>query len=464
MANPIYNTTSLTSFRGYVEHAKETVNSGGDVNFVKSLAGGDPEVMTLNAASAVNKKAVKLLDALLAKIAAGIDAKNYKLELKEIPLDISGKTDWKPTAANIMKKGDKIPFGYLAETILQAAIVARFVYARPETTAVTASMVAKCLLEFIDKKSPASAVTAVGGFGAKSKAINKAFEYDVANLNAKIGKDKVYVLYSLNDSAFKWLSSRKSNLANNSDLKPYIADSIAYVNGGACRDHSHYFYTNGRVDRIDILSLGISGQGKTKADIRTQYYEGWKGGKTGTPHAMTLNLSVKINHVEQIGQVTGLTSDKYQILANSIGAKLSDTTIKKIDKIIKDTHGKDDKNAHFKVYQLAYNDMKKVSSVGALFKGIEHFISLTEAKTLTIVDIGSGLRTYFVKNLKALEKSCAGQAVKSEVRVTGGGNYNLTVSVGNKELIKFSSRKTGGIYRNFVLTGESLRQTLSKEL
>ena len=463
MANPIYNTKSLTSFKGYVEHAKETINSGGDIYFVKSLAGGDPEIMNLNASSAVNKKAVKLLNVLLAKIAAGIDAEHYKLELKEIPLDISGKTDWKPTAANIMKKGDKIPFGYLSETILQAAIIARFVYARPKTTTVTASMVAKCLLEFVNKKSSTSAVTAVGRFSAKSKAVNKAFEYDVDNLNTKIGKDKVYVLYSLNDSSFNWLSSRKSNLDNNSDLKQYFSDSLAYVNGGACRDHSHYFYTNGKTDRIDILSLGISGQGKTKADIRTQYYEGWKGGKTGTPHEMTLNLSVKINHVEQIGQVTGLTSDKYQILANSIGAKLSEATIKKIDKIIKDMP-KGDENSHTKVYQLAYNDMKKVGSVGELFKGIEYFISLTEAKTLTIVDIGSGLRTYFVKNLKQLEKSCAGQPVKSEVRITAGGNYNLTVSIGDKELIKFSSRKTGGVYRNFVLTGDALRNILSAPL
>ena len=78
------------------------------------------------------------------------------------------------------------------------------------------------------------------------------------------------------------------------ELDGYISDSIQYVNSSECKDHADYFYTNGKVDRIDIIGMGVLGQNITKADIKTQYYEAWTGGRTGEKLRMNLKLSVKI--------------------------------------------------------------------------------------------------------------------------------------------------------------------------
>lgn len=470
MANPIFNTTSVSSLKGYLQYASSLLLADGSIPLVKTLGGGAAEIYSLKSKSKVNKAAANALNSLAAdpKLTVG----SYKAALKNINIEISDRISWTPTAANIMKSGDKVPKGYFAETILQAAVTARFVDARAGSAKVTPAMVIKHLTQFLTTASKASALSAVRSFAAsssKSKAIIKAFEFDVENQNKKIGKDKVYVLYTLNEAAFKWMQARVKVLGSDPEIKPFIMDSVSYVNSGAAVEHSDYFYTNGRVDRIDILSLGISGQGKTKADIRTMYYEGWTGGNTGTPHKMTLNLSVKINHVEQVGQISGITSDKLSQLADVIGSSLSDATKKKIDAIVNQGVNptskelKAGKQGQKEIYQLAYSDMKKnVSTVPKLFRGIEHFVSLTEASTLDIVDIGSGLKVYFVRNLKALEKSCKNDAVKAEINISPGGNYSMTIYAGSKELLQYSSRFTGGVYRNFVSTGEALRQILSR--
>ena len=63
-----------------------------------------------------------------------------------------------------------------------------------------------------------------------------------------------------------------------------------------------------------------------------------------------------------------------------------------------------------------------------------------------------------------LKKQFKGKKVSAKTRVTGGGNYVLDVYLGNSQLLELSSRKTGGIYRNFVNTGDALRDILSTPL
>lgn len=468
MAVPIYK-SSPSSMKGYLAYAANLIRDGGAIPFIKSTSSGDAVIYTIKPKSIVNTQAIEKLNNLAkeAKLNTGM----YQQTLKAIDIEVNENIQWAPKAANIMKSGERVPKGYYAETILQAAIAARFVDARSSSKKVTPSMVVKHLTQFLTTNSDSAAQSALSKYtSSKSTAIAKTFEYSVANDNENIGNDTVYVLYTLNESSFKFLKQIKK-LDTDPNVKPFLDDSVSFVNSGSVVEHSNYFFTNGRVDRIDILSLGISGQGKTKADIKTQYYEGWNGGSTGTPHTMTLNLSVKIKHVEQIGQLTGITSEKLSQLAELIGAKLQDSTKKRIDEIVSQGFDKDTKQltagkkGQTEIYNLAYTDMlNTVGNTAKLFQGVEHFIALTEANSLDIVDIGSGLRVYFVKNLKQLAESCKGSRATAKLHMTKSDNYELTVFVDNKEILKFSSRFTGNTYRNFVLTGEALRQTLSSKI
>ena len=370
-----------------------------------------------------------------------------------------------------MKSGEKIPFGYLAECLLQAAIVARFVDKRDKDQTINERDVIKFITQFVTKKSDSTAETAILEKLPNSMAVNKAFQYDVPNKNTKIGKDKVYVYYSLNDGAFRWLEKKVKTISSNSELMPFIKDAISYVNSITCAQHSNYFYTNGKVDRIDIVSLGIMGQGQTKADIRTQYYEGWQGGKTGKKVEMHLNLSVKIRHVDQVGQLSGIDSQTYSQLVEYFGASLSSAQKKTIDEnamILMKNPGVINKTAQGKIYEIVYKQLQTATNVSKLLDGMQYFIAFTkkEAETLNVVDIGSGLKVYFVKNLDNVKKSYKNSRVKTEVTTGGGEGVTKQIKfiINNDVLFTISSRRTGGIYRNYISTGPLLRDILEGKL
>lgn len=446
MANPIYNTQSVSSIKKYIQHAVSQITAGSAVAVVKGLGGGSAEIVSLKRKSQVNDYAVSALNALAAD--PQLTLGRYKMVLKDLTLELDPKANWAPTVANIMKSGEKVPKGYFAETILQAAIAARFVDARAGSQKVTTAMVLKHLVQFLTEQSDSTALSAVRKFASSStsKAVVRAYQFKAPNQNPNIDDDIVNVLYTLNEASFKWLYARRGSLDADPDVQSFIKDSITYVNTGNAVQHSDYFYTNGRTDRIDILSLGISGQGKTKADIRTMYYEGWSGGNTGTPHKMSLNLSVKINKVEQVGQITGITSDKLSRLAEVIGSSIDPSTKQRIDEIVGQGINSTTKElkagraGQREIYKLAYEDMKKnITSVSNLFKGIEYFVALTEANSLDIVDIGSGLRVYFIKNLEMIEKTCRSDRVNAVINISPGGNYAMKIYAGDKELLEYSS-------------------------
>ena len=472
MANPIYNTTSITSLSGYINHAIEILQKKEDVTLIKEYSGGEPLIFNLKSSSSKNEDAIKKLKSLLPMAEKNtLTIKDYKDKLKSISLDIKETVSWPITAGNIMKSGEKIPFGYLAECLLQAAIVARFVDKRDKDQTINERDVIKFISQFVTKKSDSAAETAILEKLPSSKAVNKAFQYDAPNKNTKIGKDKVYVYYSLNDGAFRWLEKKVKTISSNSELMPFIKDAISYVNSGTCVEHSNYFYTNGRVDRIDIVSLGIMGQGQTKADIRTQYYEGWQGGKTGKKVEMHLNLSVKIRHVDQVGQLSGIDSQTYSRLVEYFGASLSSAQKKTIDEnamILMKNPGVINKTAQGKIYEIVYNQLQTATNVSKLLDGMQYFIAFTkkEAETLNVVDIGSGLKVYFVKNLDNVKKSYKNSRVKTEVTTGGGEGVTKQIKfiINNDVLFTISSRRTGGIYRNYISTGPLLRDILEGKL
>jgi len=466
MANPIRMASGLTSCYKYITYAIEVLKKDAPIAFIKEKNGGGDPIM-LNPTKKSRDHAIKVLKTFIEgnKLRADItDLNAYKNAIDSMELDTSKEADKWFSVGSIMKSSEKVPFGYLAEVLLQAAIVARFVDGRTGTS-ITPTHVAKYLKQFLTDKSDSGAYTAVKGPTDTKKSIAKAFKFTVPNKKTSVGVDTVYVFYVLNGSAFTYLNARKSVLASSTDLAPYIADACRYVNSGACKEHAEYFYNNGRRDRIDIVSTSISGQDKknpSKADIVTAYYEGWSGNDSspGKPIAMKLNLSVKINHITQVGQASGLHSEAMKTFASAVGMTLSTTTINKINKINLEPITP---QSQTEVYKLVYNEMSKASDIDKLINGISYFISFND-KTINVVDIGAGLKVYFVENLQMLKRQFKGKKMSAKARTTGGGNYVLDVYLGDSQILELSSRKTGGIYRNFVNTGDALRNILSTPL
>lgn len=465
MANPIYNTQSVSSLKGYLAHAIAELQRGGEISLVQNYTGGAAYMATLKPNSRVNARTIKVLEALSDQPRISIE--EYRRALKNTPIEITGFGGYVATAGNIMKSGEKIPFGYLAEAVLIAAIVARFTTKRDQQ--VSTADVVKLLKDFVTRDSDRSAQQLLSQHFVPSKAMVKAFEYAGTNQDKRVGSDTVLVLYTLNEGAYKWLQQRLQT-SNVTDLNSYFTDSINFVNSNNVRTHSDYFYTNNRRDRIDIISTGITGQGSTKADVVTEYYEGWDG-SSGKKTRMRLNLSVKINHVEQVGQMSGIDSQTYAKLTELFGVPLTAKQRKDIDELAQplkaSTNALADAKKQGQIYDIVYDQLAKAAKLDleTLLKGIEYFIAFNakEASTLTVVDIGSGLKTYFVKNLKNVARSFKNKKIIPEIITGGGAGTTKTIKYSIDDLVLFSisSRYTGGIYRNFLTTGPLLREILS---
>jgi hypothetical protein len=460
MANSIINTTSVSSLQGHISHALSQLK-GDQVTLIKGTT-GDANIYTLKKSSPINSKAIKSLEFMSKQ---KLNLINYKDGLKKIPIELHERIDFTPHAGNIMKNGEKVPFGYLAEAIVQAAIVAKFTSKRDSSVTV-ADIIAK-LKDYFNKPSNKTIESyLINKPPAKSLTVNKALEYIGKNKNPKI-EDHVFVYYALNDGAFNWLKSKLKGTSVPSDLQTYFNDAAAFANSGNVQKHSEYFFTNGRKDRIDIVSLGVIGQGETKADIGTTYYEGYQGKPgTGKKTNFFLKLSVKINRVTQVGQLTGIDGEAFSRLTNHFGVKLNDNDKKKIDNLASKLKPKiNDGKIQGQIYDIVYKQLSK-ANLNGIIQGITHFIAFTttEAKVLSTVDIGSGLKTYFMKNLENMGKSLQGKRIISEIR-TGGGlgvTKQIKYKVGDDELFSINSRYVGGTYRNFITTGELLRTFLSK--
>jgi len=460
MANSIINTTSISSLQGHISHALSQLK-GEQVTLIKG-GSGDANIYTLKKPSPTNSKAIKLLEAMSKK---KLNLINYKDDLKKIMIEVSERIDFAPHAGNIMKNGEKVPFGYLAEAIVQAAIVAKFTSKRDGAVNVT-DIVMK-LKDYFNKPSNKTIESyIVDKPPLKTVTVNKALEYIGKNKNPKI-EDHVFVYYALNDGAFNWLKSKLKGTTVPPDLQSYFNDAAAFANSGNVQKHSEYFYTNGRKDRIDIVSLGVIGQGETKADIGTTYYEGYKGiPGTGKKTNFFLKLSVKINRVTQVGQITGITGEVFSKLTEYFGVKLNDADKKKIDNLASKLKPKiNDGKIQGQIYEIVYKQLAKANIKGIL-NGITYFIAFTsaEAKILSTVDIGSGLKTYFMKNLENIGTALKNKKITAEIR-TGGGlgvTKQIKYKIDDDELISVNSRYVGGNYRNFITTGELLRTFLSK--
>ena len=193
---------------------------------------------------------------------------------------------------------------------------------------------------------------------------------------------------------------------------------------------------------------------------------------SGKKSKLNLNLSVKINHIDQVGQITGIDSKTFYRLTEHFGVPLSQSQKKEIDdaasELLENTKILKSPKKQGKIYDIVYTQLKKASNVGItrLLKGIEFFIAFnpSEAESLTVVDIGSGLRTYFIKNLQNVSGSFKGKKINAEITTGGGAGITKQVKylIDGVVLFSINSRYTGGTYRNFINTGPLLREILEK--
>jgi hypothetical protein len=87
MANPIYNTQSVQSFKGYLNYAIAELKKGSDISLVKNLTGGNAQLYVLNPRGRNNLNTIKILETLANKKSITID--EYRNVLKSTPLDLT---------------------------------------------------------------------------------------------------------------------------------------------------------------------------------------------------------------------------------------------------------------------------------------------------------------------------------------------------------------------------------------
>lgn len=458
MANPISSVQSSAGPLNYVEYAKTVLSTGGSHPFVFKGQVVQGEIIKKNASSSLK---------ILQNIKTRADAVKV-LKDKDFIIASYGKENL--SLGTLAKPStEKIGFGYLAEAVLQCAITARLV---KRTQNITTQDVVSYLKDFINAKTKWNT-------GSSSKAVNKILEYEADNKGIQ-GKDLVVSYMSLNDRAFNFIKNNINNAANDPNLKPFISDATSYVNSSQPKEHSLYFYTNKKIDKLEIKSLGILGQAgedKTKADIVTYYYEGYNPTtKDGKLKDFNLNLSVKIRGETQFGQASNIHFDAMEKFASAVGVKLSKASKDKINKLIPtvvkgsktlpkmDAEEIKKKKLHTQVYEIVYSDivsqLHRKAKTDQLIEGIKEFISYNDP-SLVIVDIGSGDKVYFIDKLDAVKKQLKGNYVQAVAKETGAGNYNMTISINGASVLTLSSRPIQNTFRNYVDSGEDLRKWMS---
>ena len=390
-------------------------------------------------------------------------------------LDFLSLDGQQTTVGNLAKSNDKIPKGYLAETILQVAIAARFCTERlrPSTAHVSFSDFEKTLKHLISTPSNSSArfpspYENLSPKMRKSKLVIKKFSFKVRN-HHDIAPDTVNVLYAMNDGVYKFLEKNVDMIMKSSEIKSIIDDSLSYVNSATIRDHSNYFHINNRVDFVGIVAFGVFGQKEAKEDIKVFYLEGWDGRtySTSSVHEMNLDISVKTGRVEQVGQKSGLSLKTFQYLYNLFG--LDSGNLEKANSIWEKADKEDLKaekgqarsqNAELKkkVYELVYKDMeqeiRKVSS-DRFGQGILQAVSGRESPSnFKVVNVGGGLKAYFINEVSSFfATNRSGQLIAS-VHTAPAGNKEITVSLRSGEsvfpILKIASRWTANRYANYI--------------
>ncbi len=131
MANAIKTAGSIASILKYIQDGKKLFSGSEPIPFVSNTKGDitfvDPRKITAITIDNVISKYTTMMDPLnsfITRMKSIKDAKKAKALLNSLTFK-EGNVTYR--FGDMAKPTDKIPLGYIAETILQAAIIARFV-------------------------------------------------------------------------------------------------------------------------------------------------------------------------------------------------------------------------------------------------------------------------------------------------------------------------------------------------
>jgi hypothetical protein len=296
----------------------------------------------------------------------------------------------------------------------------------------------------------------------------------------KVPDDLIYCRYELAPKYCDWLLKAKGkyNQSPYTVLDSFFRDAVAFANSPTVTSQSKEIYYNQRQDFIVIEGTGVSGQNKTKADIKVYKYVGWEKGKSnGIKTEINLRVSAKIKDITQFGQVSGLTWDKQTFLFDQLlGIDISGIR-DKYYKLVPEpslliTNGQVRLNAYSLIYQEAIKQFNSSSNkLQRLVNGIKHFMTLNEDETggvnLVVVSIGGAslsitdtsrlnveMFSKFMNDNKYTEKD-----IHAVFHQTGAGRQ-IDIKVKDEELLNLSGRWTANRCANYVNGGPALYKIL----
>lgn len=502
MANAIKTAGSPSSILKYIQVGKTLFSGSEPIPFVSNTKGDitfvDPRKITAITIDNVISKYTTMTDPLNLFITSMKSIKDVK---KAVALLNSLKFQEGNVTyrfGDMAKPTDKIPLGYIAETILQAAIIARFVMRDKNNSDISVKDIEKYIGYYIKSEEKWNA-------GSSSKQVNKIVRFKAPNLAQDLVDDSIICYMSLNAGAYAYLekSYSKGSMSKDAMIGAFFRDSLTYVNKSEPKTHAWYFYTNGKTDLIEILSTSISGQQEgRKADVITKYREYYTGTPaSGKPVKFDLELSIKIKGTTQFGQSTNIHLGSIRKFMGYLGVKLDSKTKNDIETIFAESgvtfkddgkttklllHGKpvtaptlQDMGVYESVMNIMYSKLESVKNLNQVLPGIIDAMASKEEQErlpivsgkkskdklparpgLSIIDIGEGVSIYDIN--KVLPYLQLGGGITTELTHEDGGNYALTVYYKKEVLVTLASRRIQNNFRNYVQSGIVLRKWMSR--
>lgn len=372
--------------------------------------------------NAKNKSTLEEWAKLAANRATEKDANALELECNPNAMCSIGSFE-KPTAGAAGNRGD------IAEGILGAAITARFINKN----------------QSIDKSNVKAVLNGIRTAGT-GKVRNKDFESPnadpsvVDNVNFYLGLATVNMNALLDKD--QWMG-----------LDDLFNSAVKYANGATVKAWSKLLYENNQLNKVEVISDGISNQQGTKVDIKVVV--------DGKP--TDINISLKAGDVKQFGQIGGIEFEK-QITLHKMLFGIDVSHLK--DTYQKCLSAKDPKGALYAVYnyvaQEINNRMTQPTKKRALLKemgtGIKQFATLNEAN-VTLVQLSSSEAKVF--NFDGVVDAVAGLKIKCTIKDSAGKPKLLLHNDANKNLleirVKQENKPDGSFYiRNYVEKGALL--------
>ena len=334
----------------------------------------------------------------------------------------------KPSSANSANKGD------VAEGILSAAIVARFVNKNKNINENDINHVIDKLGQKVDQ--------------------NKKTTLESPNKNPKIKDEVIYTLSMPKRSMGPFLDKKSRKV-----FKNIFLSAIQYANSTIVKSWSKMLYENNRINKIEVISDGQGDQTGTKVDIRVKVDN----------EPTDINISLKAGAVRQFASIGGTTNDKPLKAFKKLFNVDVTNDIPKFEKLVYESKIEDAFALIFKtgkrlIDQKLSNKTTKKNLLETLGKGIEFFATLNE-KDVTLVQLDK--KDAKIYDFSNLADRLSTQTLKTELILDK--NNKPTLRLNNqmgKNLIQLRVRKetqsSGSLYFREVLEkGPALSELIS---